>query len=413
MLQKGINRVGLGGLAFGHMMVDMQTSSLAVLVPLLYVSLSLDYAGAALIITLNSVTSALVQPLFGVLSDRKSFRWLLPVGCALTALGMVTVLFLPNYWLVLLMVSISGLGSAAFHPEGSRSANYVSGPNKASGMSVFFVGGNIGFALGPIAAAALIGIFGSGGIVGMLLPGLLGTLVLWRLMPLYTRQATAKPRSQASAAATRRSVAKPLSLLISVITVRSMIQTGLITFIPLYFLSLSTNNKDYAAFLLAVFLTAGAVGTLLGGRVADKIDRRVVMAGSLLVVTPMLLIFLNNTGIVQVVALAIAGATLISASSLTVVMAQEMLPNNVGLASGLTLGLAFGAGGLGASALGKYADVFGIGQTMVVLTFLPLIVVGLSLLLPGRKPTEVEPAVITDKTDKKVATNERAEPISA
>ncbi len=393
------NKLGLGVLAFGHMVTDMQTGSLAVLIPLLYVSFKLDYATAALIITLNSITSSVIQPVFGLISDKFSLRWLLPLGCLLTGCGMVLVLFMPSYWLVLLVVIVSGLGAASFHPEGSRNANYVSGKNKASAMSVFFVGGNIGQAVGPIAATLLLGLFGPSGAFGMLIPCAIGTFLLWRMLPVYAHYAAegqAQRRAARAAASTtaepEQSIAKPLAFLLSIITVRSMISTGLILFIPLYFASLPGSNKEYAAFLLSVFLFCGAVGTLLGGRIADRFDRRLVMAGSLALVTPMLLIFLNSSGIVQVVALGIAGGALISTSTLTVVMAQALLPNRVGLASGLTLGLTFGAGGIGATALGKYADAAGIGQSMVIIALLPLVVVALSLAMPSsHKPAKIEP----------------------
>jgi FSR family fosmidomycin resistance protein-like MFS transporter len=169
-----------------------------------------------------------------------------------------------------------------------------------------------------------------------------------------------------------------------------MVQTGLVTFIPLYFVTTLNTSRDYAAFLLTVFSLAGAVGTLVGGRLGDRMERKLVLAVSVAIATPALLVFLNTTGIIQIISLAIAGATLISASSLTVVMAQEILPNRVGLASGLTLGLAFGAGGLGATALGKYTDIFGLSQTMLLLVFIPLPVVILSLILPTAKPASAK-----------------------
>jgi MFS transporter, FSR family, fosmidomycin resistance protein len=394
-LQTKTNRLGLLTLAFGHLVIDMQTSALSVLIPLLYVTFKLDYAAAALIVTLNSITSSIIQPLFGLISDKKSLRILLPLGCIVTSVGMVLVLFMPEYWLVLLVVIISGLGSAAFHPEASRNANYVSGEKKASGLSVFFVGGNLGYAFGPIMAALMLGWFGSVGILAMLLPCLIGFILLWRMLPLYARYAAMAGQRQRKAQATaqagpKTSIARPLSVLISVITLRSMVQTGLVTFIPLYFDSLPGDNKHYAAFLLGVYLFTGAIGTLVGGRLADRFDRRLIMSGSLALVAPLLLLFLNSSGFVQVLAIALAGGTLILSSSLSVVIAQELLPNRVGLASGLTLGLAFGAGGLGAAALGKYADIFGIGQAMLVIALLPLAVVALSLMLPGKNPTSAE-----------------------
>ncbi len=400
-MKSKVNRLGLGSLAFGHLVVDMQTSSLAVMIPFLYVTFNLDYAGAALIVTLNSISSSVIQPFFGLLSDKKSMLWLLPLGPFITAGGMVLVLFMPNYWLVLLVVIFSGLGSAAFHPEGSRNANYVSGEKKGTGLSIFFVGGNLGFAIGPIAATALIGIFGPPGILAFLVPGLIGSLLLWSLLPLFkvhAAQTSLNQKNKNFLPASQKPVLKPLAFLISIISLRAMTQTGLITFIPLYFISLSSNNKGYAAFLLSVFVFSGAIGTLVGGRLSDKMDRKLLMAGSLFIVTPALILFLNSSGLIQVLAVAVAGSTLISASTLQVVMAQELLPRRVGLASGLTLGLGFGAGGLGASVLGKFADIFGLPQTMGVLAVIPLLVVGLCLLMPGTgkriqfspSPVEVE-----------------------
>ncbi len=372
----------------------MQTTSLAVMTPLLLTNFKLDYATVALVITVNNLTSYALQPFFGLASDRRSLPWLLPLGCLLSAGGMVTVLFMPSYWLVLLAVIVSGLGAAAYHPEGSRNANWVSGSQKATGMSFFFFSGNLGQAFGPITLTLLLALFGTGGAVFMLLPGLLAATLLWRLMPLYTRQASqrkAAPRLE-TAPSSRSSKVRLLAILLSIISLRSMIQVGLITFIPLYFISQSAANRDYAAFLLSVFVFAAAIGTLIGGPLADRLGHKTVMVCSLSLVMPLLLIFLNSTGPLQVATLALAGTSLVSASSLTVVMAQEILPNNIGLATGLTLGLGFGAGGIGAAGLGRYADAFGLSQTMFVLTLLPIPVVLLSFFISYKpRPVQANP----------------------
>ena len=144
-----------------------------------------------------------------------------------------------------------------------------------------------------------------------------------------------------------------VTMVVVVISVRSVIQTGLITFIPLYFDFLGPNNKEYAALLLSVFVFTGAIGSLLGGSLADRFGRKTVLVASLGTVLPLLVIFLRTTGFVQILAISLAGASLIAASPLTVVMAQELLPNNIGLASGLTLGLGFGAGGVGGGHAGQ------------------------------------------------------------
>ncbi|MEI7556458.1 MFS transporter [Candidatus Chlorohelix sp.] len=391
------NKIGLSALALGHLTVDMQTSSLAVMIPFLYATFKLDYGAAALIITLNSLTSSFIQPLFGILSDKKPLAWLLPLGCVMAAVGMVLVLFMPDYWLVLLAVIFSGLGSAAYHPEGSRNANYVSGPNKATGVSFFFVGGNLGFTLGPIYLTFMVAIFGTPGALALLIPGAIGFIALLRLQPLLSRYRAAAVARQIGKKKARvivsngQSVRVTMSILMGVISLRSVIQTGMVAFIPLYFIN-QEGGKEYGAFLLSAFLFAGAVGTLLGGRLADLLGTRTIMIGSMLITFATLLLFLNSSGFIQVISLAIAGAALISASSLTVVLAQAAMPDNIGLASGLTLGLGFGAGGIGAAALGKYADFAGLGQTMFVIALLPLGVMLLSWLL---RPERKEPQVIS------------------
>jgi FSR family fosmidomycin resistance protein-like MFS transporter len=396
LLRTGINKLGLAGLGLGHLAIDMQTSSLAIMIPLLYTRFGLDYASAALIVTVNSLTAYMLQPLFGLLSDKRSMRWILPLCCALAAGGMVLVLFLPEYWLVLLAVVVSGMGSAAFHPEASRNANYVSGNNKATGVSIFFFSGNVGSALGPISITLLLGIFGTAGALGMLFPAVVAFLLLWRLLPIYTEYAAGRSvKKTTTVLPGRRKRVGLLSLLLAIISLRAMIQTGLITFIPLYFATLPGNNKDYAAFLLSVYVFCAAIGTLVGGPLADRLGHKPVMVTTLMLVMPLLLLFLNSSGVVQVISLGLAGISLVSASSITIVMAQETLPNNLGLATGLTLGLGFGAGGLGASALGKYADFFGLSQTMLVIVLLALPLVFLSMWLPtrSRKPQQPEPAL--------------------
>ncbi len=384
-----INKPGLAALAFGHLAIDMQTSSLAIMIPLLLLHFKLDYAAAALIITVNSITSYALQPFFGLLSDRKPLPWLLPLGCLLAAGGMVSVLFMPSYPLVLLAVIVSGMGAAIYHPEGSRNANYVSGANKATAMSLFFFSGNLGQALGPITLTILLGLAGTNGSLGMLLPGLVGFGLLWLLLPLYRGLAQARRARPViktnPAPGHRRTLLGLLAMLLSIISLRAMIQTGLLTFIPLYFATLPDYNKGYVATLLSVFVLAGAVGTLSGGPLADRFGQKNVMVGSLALVLPLLLVFLNTQGAIQMISLGLAGTTLTAASSLTVVMAQDTLPNSIGLATGLTLGLGFGAGGLGTSALGKYADSFGLSQAMLILVLLPIPIVLLSLWLPSKR----------------------------
>jgi MFS transporter, FSR family, fosmidomycin resistance protein len=390
-------RHALYALSAGHFVVDMQSSGLAILIPVLQAQLHLDYAAAVAIITAQTVTSSIVQPLTGVLSDRRPVREILPLACLLAGLGTAAALFMPTYALVLVVVIVAGLGSAAYHSLAALNANYVSGDAKATGMSVFFAGGQFGYAAGPLIMVGLLAAFGSRGALGMLVPAVVGAAIVLAFLPFFARGREWRAHLAQTAAsrpvttATRRRTIWGMTTIVLVICLRSVIQTGLIAFIPLYFTWLNPGNKGYAALLLSVFVCAGAIGTLFGGPLADRLNRKLVMVVSMGIVCPLLLIFLNSTGIWQVLAIAISGAALVSAASLTVVMAQELMPNNIGLAAGLTLGLGFGAGGLGLIFLGEIADAYGLTAAMELLVWLPLVLVLVTLLLPGRMTLRREP----------------------
>ena len=390
------NKLPLVALAFGHLAVDIQTSGLAILIPLLHARLHLDYASAAAIVSVQYLTSSVIQPLFGLLSDRRPMRSVLPIACILAGLGTGAVLFMPSYRLVVAVVVLTGLGSALYHAAGSLQANHVSGENKATGISFFFAGGNLGYAMGPLIVVALLSLFGDRGPLGTLLPGILAAGALAAFLPYYATTGQWQARrahlraTQARVVDSRSRVILGLGVIVLVIGLRSIIQTGLITFIPLYFAYLSPDKKAYAALLIAVFVFTGAIGTLFGGALADRFGRKPVMVVSLATVLPLLLVFLNTSGPLQVLSIALAGASLIAASSLTVIMAQELLPHNIGLASGLTLGLGFGAGGIGAAALGGIGDRYGLPTTMLVIALLPALLVLSSLLLPGKPRLEAQ-----------------------
>jgi MFS transporter, FSR family, fosmidomycin resistance protein len=389
LLQSETRKLPLTALAFGHFVIDMQSSGLAVLIPIIYAQLQLQYAAAAAIMTVQALTSSVIQPLFGVVSDRRPMRTVLPVACVLAALGTGTAVLMPAYGLVLAVVVLSGLGSALYHAAGSLHSYHVSGDRKATGMSVFFAGGNLGYATGPLFMVTMLGLFGNRGSLAALVPGTLGALGLLILLSRFATTAEWQERkahlqsTQPSTGVRQWSVVRALGIVVLVISFRSVVQVGLVTFIPLYFTSLQPGNEGYAALLLSVFVFAGAAGTIVGGPLADRIGRKPLMIGSMVLVLPMLFVFLYGPPPAQIFSIAMAGASLISASALTVVIAQELLPHNIGLASGLTLGLGFGAGGVGAALLGAVGDRYGLPTTMHIIALLPIALVLLSLLLPS------------------------------
>ncbi|HRE25417.1 MAG TPA: MFS transporter [Anaerolineales bacterium] len=379
----------LGAIALAHASVDIQTSALPILLPQLLIALDLNYALAAGIVSANAVVIAIAQPLFGLLGDRRPLRWLAPLGVLVCGAGLALVpvagLGLQSYALVIAAVILSGLGSAAFHPEGLAGVRQVSGSQRSTGSSVFFFG-NLGFALGPILAGALLD---NGGLSSITLLGAIpivtGTLLLSQ------QKAYRRPHGDGKHAVTKRQAAVGLvAYLMLLIIVRQTVTSGLTTFIPLYFHEHFGSEAAVTAGLVSVLSLASTVGTLFSGAVADRLGRRAVMVGSMVIVLGALLLFINTSGVLQIAALAIAGAALTAPWTLSVVMVQDAMPGQPGLASGLTLGTAYSGISLAVYALGLVADNFGLDLTMTVVIWMPALAAALSLWVPNRVPQVVD-----------------------
>ena len=381
----GINRSTLFAIVLGHLTVDMQTGSLAVLLPVLLKVFSLDYTGAAAIMSFNNIVIAVAQPLFGILGDRKQMRWLVYAGCLLTGVGMVAVMFLPSYWLIVAAVVLSGLGSAMFHPEALSVVRAISGQKAATASSFFFFGGNLGFAAGPLLVAWLMHGWGTHAAIWMMVPTVVALGFLVANAGVIRKPAVARSAVHVQSGAPRRSQNLGLILLLlTLITVQTIVLSGLKTFIPLYYEEFGQLSADWIALMLTVISLTGAVGTLFGGIAAERIGRKMVIILASLFVLGTLFAVFRTDGWLQLLMLALTGFFLSMPWPLSVVMVQEAMPNNVGLASGLTLGLAYGASGLGIAALGRVGDLFGLQTTMNIVMWLPIAALAISFLVPER-----------------------------
>ena len=245
--------------------------------PFLTDSFSLSYTLAAGLMLASAASSSLIQPLFGLWSDRHGASWLLPTGVAIAGVGIALAAAAPSYWLVLVFVVISGLGVAAFHPEGSKFAAYASGSKRASGMSAFAIGGNIGFALGPIIATPLVLWLGLRGGLLLALPPLAIAVTLFALLPFLRTFVPDRSVVRRVGGADRPGA---LSILLAVIGFRSLAWWGLLTFVPLWEVSLG-HSKAYGNHLLALMLLVGGLGTIAVGPLADRFGRRPVLVVSL------------------------------------------------------------------------------------------------------------------------------------
>jgi FSR family fosmidomycin resistance protein-like MFS transporter len=382
----------MSGLSSGHLATDLAQGALPALLPFLTDKFDLTYTMAGALVLTATIASSIIQPLFGLWSDVRGVLWILPAGVALAGVGIAFASIAPSYELVLLGVLVSGVGVAGYHPEGSKYASFVSGERRASGMSLFSVGGNVGFALGPLYASFFIITLGLGlhGGVFLVLPGLAVGAALVLLLPYL---ASFTPRHAAFGA---RSGAPSqwggLILLLVIVGLRSLAHMGLFTFIPLYEISRG-NGAGYGTWMLAVFLLAGALGTLLGGPLADRVGRRTVLLGSFVVAPPLILTYVLVGGAVGAIALFLAGMAVIGTFGVTLVMSQEYMPTRVGLASGLSIGFAIGLGGIAAVTLGAIADVVDLETAVLVTAVGPALGIFLTLLLPpARTIVPTEPA---------------------
>jgi FSR family fosmidomycin resistance protein-like MFS transporter len=304
----------------------------------------------------------------------------------LAASGVSLAGLVPSYWALLAVVVVSGLGVAAYHPEGYRTANQVAGDRKATGLSLFSIGGNIGIALGPPAITFLVPRFGLPGTLGLLAPGLLVAGLLATVLPALITA----PGPRTTARATRggdRDMRGAMALLIGVVTVRSWTQLGLVTYVPFLYVELLGQDPRVVGMLLFLFLGAGAVGTLAGGPIADRWGSRRYIVASLLLSTPLIALFLWRPGAwIAAVALGATGFVLVSSFSITVALGQAYLPRSLGMAAGLIVGLAIGTGGIGVTILGWVADHWGLYAALRVVAALPLAGLVIALCLPEPHP---------------------------
>ena len=377
-------------LSLGHLIVDLTQGILPIITPLLAQSLELNYFQVGTIALAFTVSSAIVQPVFGVLSDRYSMPWLMPLGLFLSGLGLALTGIVNSYGLLLVVVFLSGIGVAGYHPEGSKLAHYVSVEGKAgSSMAVFSVGGNVGFALGPMLALFVLSFAGLNSIHWVMVPGVLGALIFLYLMPRFKKilaeKTLQKKKDVKQSVSSSNKVGSLILLLLYVIT-RSWIHAGLIYFIPFYFPAFKgITDPEY---LISIFLVAGAVGTVIGGPFADRFGGRNGLLASMFLTLLALYPFLHLEGVFIPVLAFIVGAALISTFSTTVVFGQKLLPHNIGLASGLLLGFGVGMGSIGVTLLGAIADNLGLPFIMNIICFLPLLGVILAFTLPDDKFAE-------------------------
>jgi len=377
----------LVALSVSHMLNDTMQSLMPALYPMLKDSLALNFGEIGLITLAFQLTASLLQPIVGLVTDRKPMPYSLAAGMGFTLIGLLLLSRADSFVAVLCAAATIGLGSSIFHPEASRMARYASGGQHGLAQSLFQVGGNAGSALGPLLAAFIVLPGGQHSVawfslVALLAMTILGSVGRWYVRHQAARGAKTRRAAVAQHTLSRARVGMSLAILIALMFSKFFYLSSISTYFTFYLIKQFGVSIQTAQLDLFVFLAATAVGTFFGGPLGDRIGRKYVIWGSIPGVLPFTLV-LPYVGLVWTVVLAVPiGLILSSAFSAIVVYAQELVPGKIGMISGLFFGFAFGMGGLGAAALGELADLTSIQTVYRVCAFLPVIGL-LTALLPN------------------------------
>jgi len=374
----------LFSVAFVHLLNDCVQAVLPAIYPLLKQEFSLSFAQVGLITLTFQCTASLLQPWIGLYTDKRPIPFLLPVGMCVTLAGVGLLAVSTSYPMLLVAAGMIGVGSSTFHPEASRVARLASGGRFGFAQSLFQVGGNLGSALGPLLAAAIIVGRGQGKIGWFSLLIVVAVIVLVGVSRWYgshLRNMVKKSAAHAGSPLPRAKVFQALAVLAMLVFSKYIYMASLSSYYTFYLIEKFQVPVGTAQMYLFMFLAAVAAGTFAGGPIGDRIGRKRVIWVSILGAAPFTLalphVDLFWTGVLSVV----IGLVMSSAFSAIVVFAQELVPGKVGMIAGIFFGLMFGVSGIGAAAMGHIADVAGIEQVYRIAAFLPLLGI-LAALLP-------------------------------
>lgn len=379
-------------IGLAHLFNDTIQAVVPAMFPILEQTHGINYTQLGFIAFTLNIISALLQPVVGFLSDKKPRPYALPMAMIFSTIGMVGLAFSSSYIWIIFSVSLLGLGSAIFHPEGSKVSFLSAGMKRGLSQSIYQVGGNTGQALAPLITAFVLIPLGQKGaalfiLVGMAAIALLSRVSRWYKERLEEESLQNKKKILVSSLGTltKAQINKALFFLLIVIFARSFYVTSISSFYVFHLIEnygMSTKNGQLFIFL---FLAFGAIGTFFGGPFADRLGTKRVIVLSLLVPLPLALYLPYANGIGVGILLALIGFFIMLSFSVTVVYAQELVPTKIGTMAGLTVGLAFGMGAVGAVFIGKLMDTIGIMDTMLIASYLPFLgLVGLFLPRDGQ-----------------------------
>jgi len=383
--------------SFCHGINDIMQSLLPAIYPLLKENYGLDFWQIGLLTFTFQVTASLLQPIIGMITDKRPMPYSLPYGMASSLIGLVVLAYAGHYALLLVGASLIGIGSAIFHPESSRIARFASGGRFGLAQSLFQVGGNFGQSMGPLLAAFIVVPFGQTSISWFAVGSLIGIIVLWQVGGWYSRMRAAQGNRKAISFVSpfaRRKVMGALAVLTLLVLTKNAYIASLSSYYTFYSIHKFGVSVQMSQVMLFLFLGASALGILLGGPFGDRYGQKAMIWFSIVGVLPFTLALPYANFEWTMVLTVLIGLILSSAFSNIVVFAQELVPGRVGTIAGIFFGFAFGMGGIAAAVLGVVADMKGIDFVFQICSYLPFLGL-LTVFLPNMKEARKAQAAIS------------------
>lgn len=367
----------LFAISFSHMLNDMIQSVIPSIYPMLKNNYALTFGQIGLITLAFQLTASIFQPFVGMYTDKHPNPKSLALGMFCSLVGLISIAFASDFFMILLSVSLIGLGSSIFHPESSRVAQLASGGRKGLAQSIFQVGGNAGSAIGPLLASIIIIPFGQTFIGWFGVIALLGIVILTIVGKWYQNNMTVKSKQIRPVVneqpLPKSTVIYSIVILLILIFSKYFYTASLSSYYTFYMIEKFHVSVEQSQIYLFIFLAAVAVGTILGGPIGDRYGRKLVIWISILGAAPFTLL-LPHMGLMGTVVLTVViGIIISSAFSAILVYATELIPGKVGMVAGLFFGLAFGMGGIGSAVLGQLADKTSIDHVFSICAYLPLL----------------------------------------
>lgn len=368
-----------------HLCDDLNQGALVAVIPFLVLHNGYSYAEVTALLLASNAASAIIQPLFGWLGDKKPRPWLMAAGIFLAGIGMAGVGVLPNYPLIMASAMLSGIGVAMFHPEGGRLGNLTAGDQKGKGMSIFAVGGKLGFTFGPLVATAAITLWGLPGTLIFIIPSTLCAAIL--LSQNKALLSYSNPDKQSSDESLYQDNWVGFGFVMGAISCRSIMYYAFLSFIPLFLVYNLGQEEAFASSVISLFALVCAVGTIASGWAGQLLGAKKLIIVSYACVAIEVVIFaFNGSLIVALILIAFLALTCDISYPSAVAMGQSFVPHHLGMASGLSFGVMICIGGLMTPVFGLIGDYFGLQVVMLCVTAIALLGIIITLFIPKNRP---------------------------